>query len=147
MSPLGSVNLRAGADFQGLLDERTRVKRVLEVSREDGQDPLRISRIGDETRFEAATKEVASAATVTVWLTQNRGARGGSLFRTKPFVEVERTTETLIRAGGPSSPSKNLDLTLHTNRMVCWDGANEVWKVVITNDSGAAAFFHVKARD
>lgn len=131
------------------IEERTRVKTEVLLSRETGDGPLLIERVGDTTKYSAATTEIADGSSVTVYLTRNRGAHGGNVFRSKPIVEVERdrlaTPGGMVRAGEPLSPSKSMDLVLHTNRRVCWDGANEVFLVVIENDSGAKASFHVTA--
>lgn len=131
------------------IEERTRVRRISRLSRETGEDPLLVERHGDTVKVSASTGSVAADGTVTVYLTENRTARGKNLFRSEPIVQVERdrdgTPGGLVRAGEPRSPSVSMDLVLHTNRRVCWDGANEVWSVVVTNDSGSAAGFHLTA--
>lgn len=131
------------------IDERTRARRIIAVSREDGKTPHRMERQGDLNEVATATGEIAAGEAVTVYLTENLGARGSNVFRSKPMVEVERDMDATpggpVRAGEPRSPSRSLDLILHTNRRVCWDPSNEVWSVIITNDSGAKASFHVTA--
>jgi hypothetical protein len=115
----------------------------------DGKSPYTLAVIGDMAIVDVSTGEVASGSTTIVYLTDNGESGGKSLFGQMPFVQVasdrDRTPGGLSRAGSPPSPSKALNLTLGASADVCWIPGASTWGVEITNSTGAATGFSVKA--
>jgi len=124
-------------------------RRFVRQTRLTGDVPLSIDSIGDARIFRLATGDVTDSGTTTIYFTENAQVGGRNIFTPLPTVSVLKdknvTSGGLPRADAPLAPSKNMNLTPHTNFEICWFGPNEVWGVVITNDTGSTANFVVDA--
>ena len=131
------------------LDQRSKARVVRNATRTDGKLPYKVEVIGDVVIVDASTPALAAAATVIVYLTSNGLSGGGSLFGSMPFVQVtsdrDRTPGGLARAGAPPNPTTAMNLTLGVAADVCWIPGASTWGVEITNSTGAATGFSVKA--
>ena len=122
---------------------------LINQGREQGKTPISVVTVGDSESYRQATGNVTNGSTVRVYLTTNGQSKGESFMGTGiPGVSVLRdmkvTAGGLGRAGGPPSPSGAMQLRSVIFDLI-WDGANGVWAVDITNDTGATANYLVQA--
>lgn len=132
-------------DLKAFVSRRPSVRR----DRTGGQEPLAVDTIGDTRVFWGATGAVAASGEVTLYLTYDRTVGGGNVFTNLPSVQVfsdsNATAGGFGRAGAPLTPSDTLVLDPHSTYKVKWIPVNEVWAVVVTNDTGGVTGFQVRA--
>jgi hypothetical protein len=119
--------------------------------RTSGPDALAIDSLGDTREFWGATGAVAAGGTATVYLTMDLTVGSDNVFSMLPNVEVywdeDRTAGGFPRAGMPLAPSSAMTLVPHTNFRVKWlPSPNELFAVVVTNDTGGVTGFQIHAR-
>jgi hypothetical protein len=147
MSPFSSrMKSEAQVDLSDFVTRRSLVDR----DRLGGERPLSVETVGEQRFYWGATSEVAVGGSATLFLTMNGGVGGSGVFGKVPDVQVFRDLDVtrggLARATGTLDPTKTMRLRRHDDYDLVWDGPNQVWTVVVTNNSAEATGFLVTAR-
>lgn len=122
----------------------------IDKDRRTGDSPISIDKLGDLITMWATTGEIAASGTSTIYLTDNRQPGGANIFSKTPHVFVMKdgvgVRGGMVRSSGPPSPSAAFSLSSSQVPVsIVWVPANEVWSVVVTNNTASASDFAVLA--
>lgn len=133
-------------------DDGSRKRGLIDEDRTTTTRSLSIYTIGDMKFFWVTTGVVAVNGSATVYLTSNGTAGGDNLFTNSPLVSVRYDGNGeaggFVRGQGPEKPGSAYIARDRGDIWVDekWIASNEVFAVVVTNKSGSAADFVVKAQ-
>lgn len=143
----GRFSSRSSFESFEQLELFVRRRSLVHQTRYEGLQPISIDAIGDDRDQWYATRTIEAGLEERVNLTENGGVGGANIFGKLPRVNVWRDMDAtpggVPRADSPLSPSSNLNLVLHTGVQLKHFGAEQVWAVIVLNNTTERANFVV----